>query len=557
MLRTIFLLATIAVSYFAHAQNPKIYWGDEYKTGRGVGLGMKVLTTDSSGIYLVEKESGPMVMGSPMVTGGRLLKLDKDLHYGYEKIFSRDVLKDKQLESFFAIRDKLLIVTSTYHRKERSLEIFAAEINRSSGELVESWKSIASIQKETKGQEVGIKVMPNADTSGFIIFSALADREKYRFQVLEFNKDLTAISQPVPITNEFKAEYYRLEDVLFTAGKKIVMVGKVLQYPEGRRKADKIPEIGNYHIRIYDEHGSQINEVNTEINGRWLINAKVMFTKSKELVLAGFYSNSKKIVADGLLVLRIDPSTGEVKGAAEKAISYSALTAENDKEDKDDDKDERKGDEAFSKNMTFRNVFQTADGGLVLLAENYKDDIDKITPGVNYEMFHTELKNTYFDSDEIMMCKIDAGNNISWVHILPKMQRERMAKIIPEYSIINASAFFYQLQPPYYSGFGAMQYNGKIELFFNDNPKNANVLQPGQRVYTAKKMSQTHCFRITLDEVTGKYERKYFFDNEILTAPMLRHADVIGNEMYIIGKTPASRIGKPKLSVARIYFEKE
>jgi hypothetical protein len=36
---------------------------------------------------------------------------------------------------------------------------------------------------------------------------------------------------------------------------------------------------------------------------------------------------------------------------------------------------------------------------------------------------------------------------------------------------------------------------------------------------------------------------------------MLRHADVIGNEMYIIGKTPVSRIGKNKLSVARIYFE--
>jgi hypothetical protein len=555
MLRIFLLLAAIAVGYCTQAQDPKIYWGDEYKVGRGVGLGMKVLCADSSGIYLVEQGYAPMVLGAPVIMAGRLLKLDKDLHHGYEKTYSRDFLKDKQVESFFAFRDKLLIVASTYHRKERSLEIFAAEINKSTGELMDSMKSIASIQKEIKGQEIGFKVLPNADTSGFIIFSALANRERYRFQVMEFNKDLAAISQPVTISNEFKADVYRLEDVLFTADRKIVMVGKVLQFPEGRRKADLIPEIGNYHIRIYDEQGRQINEVNTNINGRWLINAKVLLTKNKELVLAGFYSNSKKIVANGLLVLRIDPSTGEVKGAAEKEINYSVLTVEKDNDDKDDDKDERKGDEAFSKNMTFRNIFHTADGGLVLLAENYKDDIDKITPGVNYGAYHADLKNTYFDSDEIMMCKIDAGNNISWVHVLPKMQRERMAKIIPDWSIIKLSAFFYQLQAPYHSGFGAMQNNGKIELFFNDNPKNANVLQPGQRVYIAKKMSQTHCFRVTLDEVTGKYERKYFFDNEILTAPMLRHADVIGSEMYIIGKTPASRIGKNKLSVARIYFE--
>ena len=555
MLRPIFLFAAIAISYFASSQNPKIYWGDEYKIGRGVGFGMKVFFADSSGIYLVEKGYAPMVIGSPMVMSGRLLKLDRDLHTGYEQIYSRELLKDKQVESFIAIRDKLLLVTSTWHRKERSLEIFAAEINRASGKLVDSFKSIASIQKETKGQEIGFRVMPNADTSGFIIFSALANREKYHYQILEFNKDLEAIGQPVTISNEFTAETYRLDDVLFTADRKIVMVGKVLQYPEGRRKADRIPDVANYHIRIYDEHGSQLNEVNTDVNGRWLINAKVMLTKNKELILAGFYSNSKKIVADGLLVLRVDPSTGKVLGAAEKEISYSALTAEKDTDDKDEDKDERKDDEAFSKNMTFRNVFHTADGGLVLLAENYKDDIDKITPGINYSAYHADLKNTYFDSDEIMMCKIDAGNNINWIHVLPKMQRERMAKIIPDYNIINASAFFYQMQAPYYSGFGAMQYNGKIEIFFNDNPKNANVLQPGQRVYAAKKMWQTHCFRVTLDEVTGKYERKYFFDNEILTAPMLRHADVIGNEMYIIGKTPVSRIGKNKLSVARIYFE--
>lgn len=549
MLRISLLLTVFAISIFAHSQEPVITWGDEFKVRIGGGTKMKILAADASGVYLEEKGTAPVEIES-----ARLTKLDNNLHAVYAKVYTRE-LKEKKFEAFFALRDKLLIISSDYHRKEKTYEIFAAEINGSSGELIGSWKSIANFKKEDRDQNINFKLMPNADTTGFVIISSIASKEKAICQVQEFDENLVAAIQPVTISNEFEVKAYSLEDVLYTDDRKIILVGKVLLYPEGKRKAESDLEIANYYIRIYDEHGRQISDVNTSIKGRWLINTKVLLTKNKELVLAGFFSNSKKIVADGFVVMRIDPSTGKVIGATEKELNYSMLTADNNEEN-GEDKSGRKEGEALPKYMTFRNIFHTADGGLVLLAENYKDDLDRPTPGWNVKgpSFSSELKNSYFESGEVMMCKLDAGNNINWLHILPKAQHERVGKGLIDYEgIVYNSAFFYESYVPFYCGFGAMQFNGKINIFFNDNPKNANVVQPGQKLYTAKKLSDSHCYRVTLNEITGKYERNDFFNNSEVPTPMIRHARVFGNAMYVIGKSPEG-IGRTKLAVAKITF---
>lgn len=552
MLRTFLLLAAIAVGYCAHSQNPTIAWGNELKLESGFGTEMTILAADASGVYLSEKG-----MVAPLITTARLVKLDNNLNEVYRKLYAREH-KDKDFETFFACKDRLLIITSDYHRKEKSLEIFAAEVDKSSGELMADWKSIASIKKEERSQDIGIKLLPNADSTGFILFSAIVNNENYSFQVQEFNKELTAVTQPVVIPVEFLARNYRLEDVLYTTDKKIVLVGKVLLFPSGPKRASREPELANYHIRIYDEQGNQLNEVTTKVDGRWLMNGKVFFTNRKELVLAGFYSNNVQLVADGFLMLRINPSTGEVLSAAEKQLNYSMLTA-GDGDDKNKKLAKQKAENAaFSKYMTFRNVFHTADGGLVLLAENYNDDLVRATPGYSMKATGGDLKNTYFEADEIMMCKLDAGNNLSWLHVLPKMQRESTSKMGTDmWGFIQSSPFFYKLKMPYFSGFGAMQHNGNINLFFNDDPDNANVLHVGEKVSEAKRMSHTHCYRITLNEITGSYQRNDLFDNREILPPMLRHATIFGNDMYIIGKAfqAGLMLGTVKLKLGKIAFE--
>ncbi len=91
-----------------------------------------------------------------------------------------------------------------------------------------------------------------------------------------------------------------------------------------------------------------MNEVNTNINGRWLTSTKLMMGKGRELILASFYSKERKgKTTDGLMVQRIDPNTGNVLSTAEKNINHSLLATDNGEsdEDKDDDKDNESREE--------------------------------------------------------------------------------------------------------------------------------------------------------------------------------------------------------------------
>ncbi|HEX6426688.1 MAG TPA: hypothetical protein VF008_03340 [Niastella sp.] len=574
MLKILFLLAVTALSLCAYSQKQSITWGDEFKLNKGSN-NISVVLTDKSGVYLQEDHlalKSYYVIGASARQSASLVKLDKNLQELFRSDFNKE-LRGKEFETFFAFRDKLLIVASEYHKSDRALEVFAAEVDKSSGELIESFKPITSFQKEEKKDEINFKMIPNADTSKIVVISTVAGKERNIYQVQEFDKNWKATSKPAIITNEFEAKTYQLEDVLYTPDRKIILVGRVFEYQEGKRKKEKFLDFANYNIRIYNDKGKQQSEINTNIHGKWLTNTKLLLGKGKELVLASFYSTAKKGATNGLLVQRIDPATGQVISTAEKEINYSMVAADSDDAAADNDKDneskeERKEreklakikdeGEGFSKYMRFRNIFYTSDNGLVLLAENYHQytyTSSYYRPGTNgMPGSWTYYTNYVYECGEVMMCKVDASNNVGWLQIIPKAQREVTQSSNGSSSIglsASFSSFFDSGARPYYSGFGATQTNNQINIFFNDNPANAAVLQPGQKVKSVSSFRNSHCFIITLDEATGKYQRKFFFSNADVPTAMPRHSSVIGENMYMVGKTDRL-FGKTKLAVAKI-----
>jgi hypothetical protein len=107
---------------------------------------------------------------------------------------------------------------------------------------------------------------------------------------------------------------------------------------------------------------------------------------------------------------------------------------------------------------------------------------------------------------------------------------------------------------PFYSGYGAIEKNNSLYIFFNDNPKNSGVTQPGQKVKTATRFGKSDCFLLTLNETTGNYSRSVFFSNEDQPTAMPRLGSVTGDMMYIIGKTDRT-LSKTKIAVARIKLD--
>ena len=379
----------VSILYFStvFSQSLNVSWGDEFKLHKG-STDLSVVCADNSGVYLKESHqvlSGYFVVAYTTREAATLIKLNNNLAQVYSNDFNKE-LRGKEFTQFFPLQDKLFIIATNYSKKDKTLTLYGAEVNKETGDLAGEWQEITSWQKEEKGDDINYRLSTNTDSSKIIVVSSVQGKEKNTYEIKQYDKTLKATDKPVVITNEFDPKTYQLEDVIYTVNKKIILVGRVYEYEEGKKKKAKFLDFTNYNIRIYNEQGAMQKQINTDISGKWLVSSKVAQTKDKDLVLAAFYSNEKKGKdINGLLVQRIDPNSGGIISTSQKEINTSLITTvENDNGDDDDDADSRKErkekekleniqdeNEGFSKYMRFRNIFYTPDNGLVILAEKY------------------------------------------------------------------------------------------------------------------------------------------------------------------------------------------
>ena len=567
------LFALIVLSINSFAQKPNVQWGEEFKLKKG-STDLEVVYSDNSGVYLEEGHlamKSYFVIGATARTSATLVKLDKNLSELYRNDFNKE-LKGKEFIQFFALQNKLFLFASDYDKKEKRLDISGAEIDKASGELSGQWVLLTSVYKDEKRDFINYKLTLNADSTKMIVVGSTIGKERNEYRVQEFDNSLKAVTKPIAISNEFDPNTFQLEDVLYTNNKKVILVSRLYEYQEGKKKKEKFLDFANYNIRMYNEQGKMQSEINTNINGKWLTSTKLVLEKNKDLVLVAFYNNNKKgKTIDGMLVQRINPSNGEVISTSEKQLSNSLLSSQADdavdeSSDEKETKAERKEREAldkikdegegFSKYMQFRNVFYTADNGIVILAEkyhNYTYSTQSYSPGSNGSAGRWTT-NTYsvYECGDLLSCKIDAAGNIGWMQVFPKAQREVIQ--VGSGSGVVSSGFFTYTNRPFYAGFGALQTTNAIHIFFNDNPKNAAVTQPGQKLKTANRFGRSDCYTITIDEATGKCTRKMLFSNSDIPTSMPRLGSVVNNSMYIIGKEDRL-FSKSKIAVGKITLK--
>ncbi|MBW8685266.1 hypothetical protein [Chitinophaga rhizophila] len=566
-----------------------VKWGQDFKLKKG-SIDLKVIDSDKSGIYLQEEHlamKSYYVFGASFRSSGTLVKMNANLSEIYRHSYNKD-LRGKEFEQFFPCAGDLFIIASAYHKGDKMLELFAAKVDKATGELSVRWKQIASFQQERKNDKVRFKLAYNADSTKMMLVSSIQGKERNEYKIQEFDSKLKA-SKPIVISNEFEAKKYELEDVLYTVNNKVVLVGRVYEYEEGKKKKDKFLDFSHYNIRVYDATGKQQTEINTSVNGRWLSSTKVLQEKNEDLVLAAFYSNEKKARrVDGLLVQRIDINTGKVISTNDKAINAAMLSDGNneDDDDKEDDKQDkgdkvaRKGGKAktekngkaakegtkeskeeaegFSRYMKFRNIFYTSDGGLMILAEAFHSYIyttSYYSPGVNGAP-GTMKTTTYqvFQSDDLLMCKIAASGNIDWMHVLPKSQTEHYAAGSSSgrgTGLSLTTSYFSLLNYPYYSGFGALHSGHNLSIVLNDNPKNMDITAAGQKFKSVRAFGRSECFLVSVDDVTGKITRKVLFNNRDIPTAMPGKGVVIGNDLYLVGRSDRA-FGKTRIAAGKI-----
>jgi hypothetical protein len=558
-------------------QKSSVKWGEEFKLRKGT-TGLNVILADKTGAYLQESHivmKSYYVFSATYKQSATLVKVNANLSEVYRHSFNKE-LKGKEFFQFFACRDNLFIFSTVYSKRDKKLDIFAAKVDKGSGALAGAWKQVSSLPQEKASNSVQLRIAYSADSTNMVIVSSVEGKSRNEYKVQEFDSNLKASGKPIRISNEFEPKKYQLEDLLYTSNHKVILVGRVYEYEEGKRKKEKFLDFDHYNIRLYDENGKQESQINTSIKGKWLVSSKLLQEKNKDLVLAAFYSNDKKArTIDGLLVQRLDVATGKIISTSDKQINNSLLMASQDNaadEDGDDEKaakDKKPSrdslrkaqadDEVFSRYVQFKNIFHTSDGGLILLAEEYRSEQftnQYYTPGTNGTPGRWTTTNyTIFRFGDLVMCKIDSQGNIAWLQVLPKHQVERYTT--SQRSGIAATSYFYDwgtfsgLIGPLYSGFGALKTEGKIDIILNDNAKNSAVTQAGDKAKNASNMGKSDCFILSVDEMTGNIHRKKLFSNEGIPTAMPQLGYVTGNDMYLIGRTNRA-LAKTKIAIGKL-----
>ena len=572
-MKILIFLTLITLSITVNAQTANITWGDEFKLKKG-STDLEVMHTDNTGVYVKESHfalKSYFVIGATVRESATLTKLDKDLKEAYSNNFNKE-LKGKEYESFFFLKNKLFLLATDYSKKEKTLTLFAAEIDKASGELSGEFTEVTSWQKDDKKEDISFKATYNADSSKMVLVSTIEGREKNNYEVRQFDDNMKALGKSIAISNEFDPKTFQLEDVVYTSAGNVVLIGREYEYQEGKKKKNKYLDFKNYSIRIYNNDGKQIKEINTTINAKWLVSTKIMQLPAKELVLAAFYSDEKRgREINGMLVQRINPQTGDIISTSQKDINTAMIsTVEDDNADDDDDesKKERKEreklekiqneEDGFSKYMRFRNFIYTADKGLIILAEKYNSYTYTTTtyqPGSG-TMPGRWTTTTYqvYECGDIMMSKIDAAGNIGWLNIAPKQQREVIQTSSGSGTGLSFSFFKGGFNWPFYAGYGVLPGTNSLNIIFNDHKKNDNVLQLGQKVKKISYFRKSECFAINLNTTTGKYTRSNLFSNRDVPTAMPRLSSVLGRDMYLIGKEDRI-LGKTKIAVARLTIK--
>jgi hypothetical protein len=556
-----FVLSTATYQLNAQA---KVTWGDEFKMHKG-STDLAILQVDKSGIYMEESHEALksyFVIGATMRKSSTLVKLDANMAEQYRNDFDKE-LRGKEFDRLFFIKDKLYLFATDYSKKDNSLFLYAAEIDKSTGSLKGDWQQVIAWEKNDKSEQINYTIAPNSDSSRIVVTGTYTGRSQNRYEIKMMDINLRPVGKPMIITNEFDPKTFQVERLEYTPSGNAVLVGRIYDYEEGKKKKDKNLVFQNYSIRLYNPDGKMIQEVKTDIDNNYLVNSKVLLLKN-QLVLAAFYSyDKKKREINGLLVERLDPATGNVLGTTKQPMNNGLISQV---EEEDDDKDSGKKDKddqddmaGLAGNVRFRDVYATPDNGLLILAEKFRKVVttsstyNAPTGGFSRGSTTSSTRVDYYCED-IYMVKISANGDIAWMHDLPKSQDEEeyVSSNTTYGSGISFSSYFELPENrPFFAGFGSVAGKGVVHIFFNDNDDNADVLQPGKKIKRARNFGKSTCYEIDLDMASGKYTRKSLYTNKDIPVSMPRLGVSLNNALYLTGKEDRT-FGKTKLIVGKI-----
>lgn len=576
MRNSLLVALLLLIASFSQAQQYQVQWGDVMKMKKGT-TDMDIVTADNTGVYFAEgslRMKSYFVIGASYGTAYKLIKFDRNFEEVYEKEYKKE-LKGLEFHSFQPLGNDLYLFATDYVKKERAFKVFAAKVDKNSGDLAGDLQEIGSYTLENKRDDYELKVQTALNGQYFLLVSDISASDRNNLDVVLLDKNLK-IKQQASIDLQYPKNTYNLEDVKLTTNNKIVILGKAFdEVPVGKRKRTKLV-FKNYTMSVYSAKGKKERDVAVETADKYTIGGQLMELKNGDLLLAGFYSNSsKKEDLNGFFLSKLNTEAGVLDMVSFKPFDASMLganytedAADEDDETRDNKKSSKKAkdddeDNEFPNTYIIKSIdFNPADNSYLITAEISKYTYYSYTTSEYNAATKTWRTTTYhvhrFENKDILVINTDDQGKIKWINDIPKNQLEEIRTSNTGYGggirfYTDYSGFFAKGGGmPYYSSYASLIHNNKMILIFNDHSKNNTIAGFGdriKRIYNFRKNSNT--WGVSIDIPTGKMTRRTISTNDEETILMPRHAMVVKNEVFL----PSWRIralARTKFKMAKI-----
>ncbi len=576
MRKLLLVLGMFLFSSLLIAQQYNITWGDGMKMRKGT-TDMDIVTADNTGVYFSEgslRMKSYFVIGASYGSAYKLIKFDRNFNEVFEKEYKRE-LKGLEFHSFQPLGSDLYLFATDYVKKDRAFKVYAAKVDKNSGELTGNPLEIGSYTLENKRDDYDLSVQPAQNGQYFLLVTDISANDRNNLDVVLLDKNLR-IKQQASIDLQYPKNTYNLEDVKYTANHKIVILGKEFdEVPVGKRKRTRLV-FKKYTLAVYSAQGKKERDVSVESGDKYTIGGQLMELKNGELLLAGFYSDSpRKEDLNGFFISRLNTELGELSLTSFKPLDASLLgrayaedEADADEETRDSRRSSQKareeeGDSEFPNSYIIRSVeYNAGDDSYLITAEISRYTYYSYTTSEYNPSTRTWRPTTYhvhrYENKDILIVNADPTGKIKWVNDIPKNQLEEIRTSNAGYGngiglYRNYSSYFARGGGmPYYSSFTQLIQNNKLVLVFNDHSKNNIIAGYGDRVrriYNFRKNS--NAWGVSIDIPTGAMTRQVISANDEETILMPRHAMVVKNEIFL----PSWRIralARTKFKMAKI-----
>jgi hypothetical protein len=426
-------------------------WGEEIKANRRTTLN-DIIGSDETGFYAIRTKASMFLDFTFTLE-----------HYGNDlrpinSVEMELVTNGRQRVGEFTVyaNNEIYIFSSYADSQTRINDLFVQQVNKKTLQLSPPI-SIAKIdfQGQKRRNDGVFEFRQSRDKSKLLIYSKLPfeKNEPEKFELLVLDREMKPLWQK-QITIPYKDQLFDLESMRVSSDGEVHLLGLV--YKDKRTEIRKGEANYSYELLSYYDRGVREERTPLSLTNKFITDMQIGILDNKDIVCAGFYSETGTLTIKGTYFLKLDANTRAVITNTSKEFDLDFI-AQNLTEREARKVGRRAANDKDNELFQFRLDQLVVDnvGGVFLVGEQfYVKRVTTTTRNPTTGAVNTQTDFHYYYND-IITIRIGAEGKIVWSQKIPKRQK----------SINDGGAS---------SSYTFGVRNGQLLFMYNDSPENIN-----------------------------------------------------------------------------------